>query len=205
MNLIDILWSKPIRSAKLRPTFSIVPLIMKINLVIAITFGCFVQTFALPANAQNITIKRNKISLMELINLIGKQSNYDFIYDLNLLQKANPISIDIRDVDLEEALQQSFKNQPLTYTIQNRAVIIKAKPSEAKPTNPPPVQQVKATGIVQDVKGLPLAGVSVLVKGSSNGATTNEQGVFSLSIQKQPATLVFRFLGYKVMERVYDG
>lgn len=205
MNLIDILWSKPIRLAKPRPTFSIVPLIMKINLVIAITFCCFAQTFALPANAQNITIKRNKISLMELINIIGKQSNYDFIYDLNLLQKTNLISIDIRDVNLEEALQQSFKNQPLTYTIQNRAVIIKAKRSETAQPNPTPVQQVKATGIVQDVKGLPLAGVSVLEKGSSNGATTNEQGAFSLSIQKQPATLVFRFLGYKAMERVYDG
>ena len=205
MNLIDILWSKPIRWAKPRPTFSIVPLVMKINLVIAITFCFFAQTFASLASAQNITIKRNKISLMELINLIGKQSNYDFIYDLNLLQKTNPINIDIRDVNLEEALRQSFKNQPLTYTIQNRAVIIKAKQSEVASASSTPVQQVKATGTVQDVQGLPLAGVSVLEKGSSNGAITNEQGTFSLSLQKQPATLVFRFLGYKAMERVYDG
>ncbi|HZH64579.1 MAG TPA: SusC/RagA family TonB-linked outer membrane protein [Flavisolibacter sp.] len=49
------------------------------------------------------------------------------------------------------------------------------------------------TGRVTDDKGSPLSGVSVLVKGSSVGTTTNAQGTYSLPVPSGARTLVFSF------------
>lgn len=52
------------------------------------------------------------------------------------------------------------------------------------------------TGTVKDVKGLGLEGVSVLVKGSATGTTTDGEGHYSISVPNQSAVLVFSSTGY---------
>ncbi len=49
-------------------------------------------------------------------------------------------------------------------------------------------------------KNDPLPGVSVLVKGTSLGTTTNENGEFQLKVESSPAILVFSFIGYASRE-----
>ena len=49
-----------------------------------------------------------------------------------------------------------------------------------------------------DGSGLP--GVNVLVKGTTNGTTTDGNGDFVLRVQGQDAVLVFSFIGYKSSE-----
>jgi len=57
------------------------------------------------------------------------------------------------------------------------------------------------TGKVTDQKGNPLAGVSIPVKGTTNGTTTNTDGSFSLTVPSSARTLVFSSLGYGDEER----
>ena len=56
-------------------------------------------------------------------------------------------------------------------------------------------QNVKVSGKVTDESGLPLPGVSVKVKGTTNGVMTNVDGLYSLSVPS-PAILNFSFIGY---------
>jgi TonB-dependent starch-binding outer membrane protein SusC len=59
------------------------------------------------------------------------------------------------------------------------------------------------TGIVTDrASGQGLPGVSVSIKGTSTGTSTSPDGVYSLNVPANGATLVFRFLGYQAVERV---
>ncbi|SEN11058.1 TonB-linked outer membrane protein, SusC/RagA family [Mucilaginibacter gossypiicola] len=60
-------------------------------------------------------------------------------------------------------------------------------------------QGSKITGVVNDEKGLPLPGVSVKLKGTPNGTTTNLNGQFSINAEPSQ-TLVFSFLGYTQQE-----
>lgn len=61
--------------------------------------------------------------------------------------------------------------------------------------------QITVTGTVTDAtSGLTLPGVSVLIKGSQTGTTTNENGRYSLANVNQNATLVFSYLGYVTFE-----
>lgn len=60
-------------------------------------------------------------------------------------------------------------------------------------------QQNTASGQVSDARQEPLIGVSVLEKGTTNGAITDMDGNFSLNV-KPNATLVFSYVGYKSQE-----
>ncbi|MBV7528752.1 TonB-dependent receptor [Chitinophaga sp. sic0106] len=70
-----------------------------------------------------------------------------------------------------------------------------------------PWQQVNLTirGKVKDINGNPLPGVTVLVKDTKRGATTDEKGNFSINDVKKEAVLVFQFIGYDPIEQVVDG
>ncbi|MBO9632783.1 MAG: TonB-dependent receptor [Chitinophagaceae bacterium] len=62
-------------------------------------------------------------------------------------------------------------------------------------------QQIPLTGVVKNAKGETLKGVSVNVKGTSTGTTTNDQGIFSLNVPNENATLVFSFVGHATLEQ----
>lgn len=61
-------------------------------------------------------------------------------------------------------------------------------------------QQATITGTIKDATGEAIPGVSVLVKGTSRGASTDEQGKFTLQASASDV-LVISFIGYKTIER----
>lgn len=63
-----------------------------------------------------------------------------------------------------------------------------------------PKRQV--SGKVSDETGSPLPGVSVIIKGTTRGTTTNGEGQFQLDVPDNTTTLVFSFVGYTTKEVV---
>jgi TonB-linked SusC/RagA family outer membrane protein len=61
-------------------------------------------------------------------------------------------------------------------------------------------QQQSVQGKVSDVKGIPLPGVNVVMKGTTTGTITDVDGNFSISVPNQNATLVFSFIGFLTKE-----
>lgn len=59
---------------------------------------------------------------------------------------------------------------------------------------------IPVTGIVTLENGAPAPGVSVLVKGTSNGTATDADGRFALTVPANEARLVFSFIGYTPQE-----
>jgi len=62
------------------------------------------------------------------------------------------------------------------------------------------VADVSVSGTVIDDAGEKLPGVSVIIKGTSNGTTTDSNGSFNLTVPDEKAVLVFSFVGYLVQE-----
>jgi len=52
-------------------------------------------------------------------------------------------------------------------------------------------------GTVTDQNGLPLAGATIVVKGTTTGTTTDANGQFTLNLPTGGETLVFAFIGYE--------
>ncbi len=66
-------------------------------------------------------------------------------------------------------------------------------------------QRKQISGTVVDADGIPIPGISVVVKGTSIGVTTGMNGEFQLEIPADAQTLVFSFVGMKTQEIAVSG
>lgn len=147
--------------------------------------------------SQGITLKKEKASVIEILELIEQQSGYHFLFDKMDIQKTGTITIDLKNVSIEEALRKSFENQPLSFKIMQQTIVLKGVPKVAPTT---PVLQQTISGRVNDEKGLPLQGVSIKVKGINTGTTTDKDGLYRLSVSQPRAILLFSYVGYTSQE-----
>src|SRR5438046_3071637 len=77
--------------------------------------------------AQTITLSLKNASLETVFKEIKKQAGYDFVYNDELIQTAKKIDLDVNQVSVEEVLQRSFLNQPFTYAIIEKTIVVKPK------------------------------------------------------------------------------
>lgn len=62
------------------------------------------------------------------------------------------------------------------------------------------LQQSDVTGKVVDNVGVPIPGVSIMIKGTTRGAITNADGIYELTGVNQNDVLIFSFVGMKTVE-----
>lgn len=169
-------------------------LIMKLTafLLFACCFSAIARGFG-----QDLTLRKNNVSLAQVFKEIKKQTGYTFVYRESLLQKANRISIQVKDASLEEVLLICFQNQPLTYSIVNRIVVVKEKPLPDLPTvTVVESMAIPIKGRVTGTNGEALAGVTITVKGSKQASTSGDDGSFSINVPDKQTILVFSYVGY---------
>ncbi len=155
-----------------------------------------------------ITIHADNTPLEKVLREIKRQSNYAIFYDKDILVKSKPVTADIKNVPLEQALQHIFKDQPITYEIVADKIItlkeksIKLIETIAEVEAPPPFE---VSGRVIDSTGAALAGASVMVKNTNTGIKTDAYGTFTLKGIASDVTLVISFTGYFTKEVRLNG
>lgn len=177
-------------------------LVMKIS-VIWLLAACL-QVSA-HVKAQSFSYAKQNASLEDLFKAIRKQAGYEFLYNTMMVKAAREQNLRFDNTPVNEALDQAFRDQPLTYTIIGKTIVVKKK--EEAPT---PVQEVKIdfldlTGTVVDsTTGKPLVGVTIKVQGTATGTTTDNAGQFHLSAPED-AVLEVSYLGYDTKAVVVNG
>lgn len=151
--------------------------------------------------SQKVTLVGKHAPLEEFFSTIKAQTGYVFFYDLNLLKTAKPVTLKVVDADLSSALEILFNDQPLAYSIENKTIVISEKLSEKsrKDLNKTNFMLMDVRGKVVDSNGETLPGVSVRVKGTAVGTTTDMQGNFSINAPDN-STLIFSYIGYVSQE-----
>lgn len=172
-------------------------LTMKLTVLLVI-IGCL--QLSAKSFSQTITLSTNNAAIEKVFTAIEKQSGYYFFYKYNDIKLARPVTVALKNASLDEALQQCFKNEPFTYTIENKTIIVNKKDAAASNTAPVPIT---VTGQVVDKQNQPLPGVNVKIKGTNIGAVTGVDGKFSLQAEDN-AILVFTFVGFKVKEEAVN-
>lgn len=151
--------------------------------------------------SQNITLSLKEAPIEKVFIEIQKQTNYQFFYNERLLRKAKKVSFDVRNMPLKTVLELCFKDQALTFEIDDRQIIVKVKNEKENDetlfTPPPPID---ISGKITDDEGNPLVGASVNIKGSSLGTSTNSKGEFALKGVDENAILKISFIGFAVRE-----
>lgn len=144
--------------------------------------------------AQKITLIKKDASLIQVLKQIRQQSGYNFVYNQKSLKHAKNINISVTNADIEEVLTECFAGQPLTYEILMKTVVIKELENTGQE-----IPDIRVTGKVIDADGSPLPGVSVKIKGTSNGTLTDVSGQYSINAPEN-GTLIFSYIGFATQE-----
>jgi TonB-dependent SusC/RagA subfamily outer membrane receptor len=174
---------------------------LAMKLTIILMMAAFLQVSA-TGHSQTINFSARAVSLKKAFKAIENQTENLFFFDVDLLKVSKPVTVELKNASLEQALSEIFKNQPLTWVIEDRTItVIKKIPAQkSEPVLPVPVEQpalVDLHGIVTTNEGYPLEGVSVIVVGDNKGAATNNKGEYSLKQIDENAKLKFSITGYE--------
>jgi TonB-linked SusC/RagA family outer membrane protein len=155
--------------------------------------------------AQTVTLSFKSKPLIVVLKEIKKQSGYDLFYNRTMFENARPVTIDVTNSPVEKALDICFRDQPLTYEIIQGTIVVKDKPPAVAPAQiqatvpgdlPPPLM---LRGRVTDEKGAPLAGASIVIKGTNIGTRTDGNGDFTLRVSPGDI-LQISYVGYEKKE-----
>jgi TonB-linked SusC/RagA family outer membrane protein len=181
--------------------------LFKSLLIMKFSFLLFMITLQVSARSysQNISISAQDASLAKVFEKIQKKSGYLFWYEDKLLNHAGKVNIDIKNASIKETLDECFKNQPLTYAIVGKTIVVIPKYVASTPTPLSLFLPIKIAGRVTDDKGNTLTGVTVQVKGSPGGTVTDEKGTFTIEAPDENSVLKFSYVGYQTKEVPLDG
>lgn len=147
----------------------------------------------------NLNLKVEKANVSKVLKMIEDQSDFNFLYRSDYLKGIPEVSIDMEGAKLEDVLDKIIVPFGLSYEIDDRTVVIK-KTEELQSQQNSAQQQKKMSGNLKDKNGLSLPGVTILVKGTTNGTITDANGNYTLSNIPDNATLQFSFVGMKTQE-----
>lgn len=169
---------------------------LRVMKIVAILFFAFCMQVSATGYSQTVTLQLKNASLTTIFTEIKNQTGYNFVYTKEDLQKANNIDIDVSHSPLEDVLQICFRNQPLTYTVVEKMVVIKQKKStESNEANALPPGEIK--GRITNAQGEPLAGANVINKHTNRGTQTNARGEFILYNANSGDVITVSYTGYK--------
>ena len=184
----------PIGKGRLLATKTL--LIMKFTAILLIAACLHVSA---RSYSQQISLSLKNAPLEQVFREIQRQSGYNFVYNNRIIQNARAIDITVRNATVEDVLALCFKDQPFSYSILDKTIVVKAVSVVLSPEKmlPPPLE---IHGQVTDAKGAPLAGVSVMNKKTKKGVNTDAQGNFVIH-GTSGDVLTFSFVGYRNIER----
>jgi len=168
------------------------------KLITVIMLASLVQVSA-ASFGQLVTLKEKNVTFEKVFREIRKQSGYDVLLSTNKIKTSTTLNVDFNNSTIEEVMNKIVSGRELTYTVEDRTILIKLKEKSVFDKVLGYFIAVKVTGKVKDKNGAVLPGVSVREKGAANAVSTSSSGDYSISV-KEGATLVFSFIGYRTIE-----
>src|SRR5690554_6890399 len=151
------------------------------------------QTKVLDIDMKNSTVK-------EVLRNIEKQSEFVFMYSEKLIDVNHEVSVTVKNKKINEVLDELFAGTDVSYKVKDRFVLLTTP--EVTGSDFMAQQQKLVSGKVTDSGGQPLPGVTVVVKGTTQGTVSDNEGDYRITNIPENATLIFSFVGMKTHEVV---
>jgi TonB-linked SusC/RagA family outer membrane protein len=185
-----------LRGGRLKKFF----LIMKLTWAL-ILFLNLQMSASIWSQTATMSVKLKNSTLQELFTQIEKGSDYRFFYNNDEVDITQKISVSIDNQSIGIILTAAFKGLPYSFKeSENMLIVVEKFGVLPNPSEINSLQKRVVTGTVNDQSGSPIPGVTVLVKGTTTGVTTANDGKFSLMLPTDAKALVFSFVGMKTQE-----
>ena len=166
------------------------PMKLMILLVLVFSIPAFSAAYS---QEGSVSFSAENMRVEEIIKHVRSISGYKFLFNHEELRTAGTKSVKFANTPIREVMNEVLRGTNLTYRLEKDVIVIYPIVVTARDS----VQKsVTVKGVVKDEKGATLPGVTVLLKGTTIGVTTDEDGKFSLTIPESPnAEFLFSFVG----------
>ncbi|TRZ45070.1 SusC/RagA family TonB-linked outer membrane protein [Robertkochia solimangrovi] len=152
------------------------------------------------SQSDRINLNLTDVSVPELFEEIRKQTDYSFFFNNEKMASLDRITIKMDNALVSEILDKVLKGTKMTYTIVDGVIVI-VEEGEQKSN-----EQALIEGTVLDAATeSPIPGVTVMLKGSRLGTSTDFNGHFEIRVPDSRRTLVFSYIGYETKEVTVDA
>jgi TonB-linked SusC/RagA family outer membrane protein len=195
--------------------YGILVTIMRLTLyqfMCAVFFSAMTYAHHTPAQEllnRNLTLTMSDVTLEKVLSRVEHHAKVRFAYSRDVVRLAETVSVTAKNEALSSVLDRLLAPLGIQYQVLNGQILlskVKKETSFIQPGEKALLDTQQSTDI--RVRGTvtgsetnePLPGVSVVVKGTSSGTTTDIDGKYELSVAGESAVLVFSFVGYTPQE-----
>src|SRR5690606_32711778 len=147
-----------------------------------------------------VTLDKNELTLNQLFKQIEAETDFQFAYDRQDINRDLPIIVKTKKASVEDYLKQVAQQASLTFRQVNHNIDVKRN---KKTQSVAEWVDVTIKGKVVDEKGEAVPGVTISLEGSNIGTVTDLEGNYSITVPEE-ATLTFSFIGYNT-QRIVVG
>ena len=176
----------------------------KMKLTFLFSFLIFTTSWANSfSQSTKLSLNLKNVAVQELIQKIEDQTDFYFLYQDNVFQTDQKVTINVTDESLDKILKQFEEQASVRAEISGHQIILSKKGNIR--LEDMQQQTKKVTGVVVDDDGVSIPGVSVVAKGTSVGTVTNADGSFQLDVPEDVDALLFSFVGKRSQEIALNG
>uniref|UniRef100_UPI0032170C87 SusC/RagA family TonB-linked outer membrane protein n=1 Tax=uncultured Draconibacterium sp. TaxID=1573823 RepID=UPI0032170C87 len=172
---------------------------MKLTILFSFLFmsiswaNSYSQTTRLNLNLRDATVQ-------QLIQEIEDQTEFYFLYQDEIFQKGQRVNIEVQNESLDKILKEFEKQAYIKTEVSGRQIVLRKKSAYTMVDGQ---QKKEIRGVVNSEDGVPIPGVSISIKGTTQGTVSNGNGEFWLEVSKGD-TLQFSFIGKEPIIKVVD-
>lgn len=172
---------------------SVFLIIFSLNQVLATTY----------AQKTRISLYMENVTIEEVFREIDAQTDFKILYKTEDVRGQERVTVKMDQVTIDAILNQIFDKTRLTYEVIDKQIVVKTqKPIKDVPEHM--AQELVVTGVVTDIDGIPLPGVTVINQENNRGASTDIDGQYLIRANKGN-TLVFSYVGMKSQTVVVES
>jgi TonB-linked SusC/RagA family outer membrane protein len=146
-----------------------------------------------------LSMNMHDVSLVDFFAEIKSQTDYEFLYNHDLVMSKETVDVEVNQGDLRDLLENILHERGLGFELDDNVIVISERAYIA-PIKTKEQENERVHGRVTDKDGNGLPGVSVVLKGTFIGVTTDIKGKYSLLVSSKEAKLIFSFVGMKTIE-----
>ncbi len=166
----------------------------KMKLTFLFSFLLFSMVWAESYSQTRLDLNLKNVPVRKFIQEIEDQTDFFFLYQDDVVEKGQRVTIQVDNLSLEEILKIFEEQVSVISEVTDKQIVLKrGTVNKSQQSAWQPEKQVK--GFISDQKGQPLPGVTVTVQGTTTGTVTNASGEFSLTIPADAKNLQFSFVG----------
>ena len=176
------------------------------RLSVFLLFVTIAQVWAIDSYSQvtRLSLNLKDTRVIDVLGEIENKTEFFFLFNQKLLDVERKVDIEVWNRKIDDVLNELFAGTNVNYLVMNRQIVLTtAQPGSEEYRQQTSIQQQgQVTGKVTDKTGSPLPGVTVIVKGTTTGTITGNDGNYFLSGLPSDATIVFSFIGMQTREVV---